>query len=894
MSIGQKLVLGLLGIVCVLSTAGFFGLIASGQIIDSYESLESQFGPTVMKASSINSKSRRAESHLLRYLMLHNEKDKRSFLYLHKELKEQVSEMARQVQDGELSRHLQVLKGHIVKLLPQGRQLIEIHDREVQNLGLFRLQSHTALVEQFSQTANAIFEEGTKIIDKKTDYLNQQQAVVTANAIRAASKEMELQLNLYFIMHRRQERLRFLEIFSTVQADIQLLSTKVKEAEAATLVNRMKVSSEALEPIGRYLVQACTQDIALSKGFDPTRYTKTLLEFYRAIEHLRKDAEELAKFNTEALISKQKMGISRATTIQYTILLVIFISLVGALALSYLLARSIANPILELRQAVLLYSQGRFDTTIQIDSKDEIGQLADTFNKMAGNLRQTMVSKSFVSAIIESMPETLFVLHPDLRIKMVNHAALKLLGYKDEELLGKPISTIFDKECPLKHVKPQDFIKKTSEKGSEATYVTKGKRRISILFSVSPILGHHNQVEELVCSGKDITAHKQAENRLKKSVKELSDVMFALEQAAILIITDAKGAITHCNDQFCSISGYTKEELVGQCNGITNLEIHPKPLVDKVWETLVSGKVWKGDLRYKNKDGSDYWMNDTIVPFLDDDGVPFQYLAICFDITERKRAETQIIHAKKTAEEHSKAKSSFLAKMSHELRTPLNAILGYCELLEEEFEDSGDDAHLPDLKKIHTAGSHLLALINDILDLSKVEAGKMELYLETFDIKQLVDEVVSTITPLIERQENSLTVECDDSIGKAHADFIKTKQVLINLLSNASKFTDKGAVTLKVSVDESRDGSDFISFAVEDTGIGISPDQIDKIFQAFTQAESSTTRQYGGTGLGLAISNRFCEMMGGHISVESEPQKGSCFQIFLPREVEVQEAVVED
>lgn len=881
---------GLIGIVCVLSMAGFFGLIASGQIIESYEGLESQFGPVVMEASSINSKARRAESHLLRYLMLHNEKDKRSFLYLHKELREQVSTMSQQVGEGELSRHLQALKGLIARFLPQGRQLIEIHDKELQSFGRFRLQSHSARVEQFSRTAGAIYDEGTKIIDSKTKYLNQQQSMVTANSIRATSKEMELQLNLYLIMHRPEEKQHFMELFSTVQADTQLLASKVKDPEALAIVNRMKVSADALEPIGRYLLQACAQDLALTKSFDPTRYNKTLREYYRASERLRKDAEKLAKLNTEILLREQQRGIREATTIQYTILLVIFISLVGALVLSYLLARSIANPILELRQAVRQYGQGKLDTTIRIDSKDEIGQLADTFNQMAGNLRQTMVSKSFVSAIVESMPETLFVLHPDLRIKMVNHAALKLLGYREEEIVGKPISKIFDKDCFLKYSGPQEFNKKTSEKGIETTYLTKGQRRISVLFSVSPILGHHNQVEEFVCSGKDITAHKQAENRLKHSLKELSDVMFALEQAAILIITDATGAITHCNDQFCVVSEFTKEELIGKRTVITNPEIHPKPLIDKVWETLASGKVWKGDLRHRRKDGSDYWMNNTIVPFLDETGVPFQYLAICFDITERKRVETQIIHAKKTAEEHSKAKSSFLAKMSHELRTPLNAILGYCELLQEEFEDLGNETHLPDLNKIHSAGSHLLALINDILDLSKVEAGKMELHIESFDVKQLVDEVVSTIRPLLERQENQFMVECEEGVGLMRADFLKIKQILINLLSNASKFTDQGLVTLRVS-NSNAHAADFISFSVEDTGVGIAPQQIDKIFQAFTQAESSTTRQYGGTGLGLAITSRFCEMMGGHIDVESKVKKGSCFQVFIPREVQEKEAV---
>lgn len=881
MRIGQKLVAGLLAIVSLLGMAGFFGLIASGQIIESYESLESQFGPIVMAANNITSTTKRAESHLTRYLMLHNEKDKRNFLYLHKELKEQISELSRQATEHEVTTHLQNLKGLIAKLLPQGSQLIKMHDQEMRRTGKFPLQNHSVRIEQLTKTAAAIVQESQKLVDMKTDHLNQQQTVILANSVQGLAKNMELHLNLYLILHRQENKQKFMDLFSTLQADTQLLATKVKTSEAIALVNRMQGSAQDLEPIGRYLLQACSQDLAINKTFDATRYSKTMEEYYRGSERLRKDAEELARLNTDLLLSKQEKGIKEAKTIQYTILLVIFASILGALGVSYLLTRSIASPILRLREAVMRYGRGQLSTKIDISSKDEVGQLANTFNQMASNLRQTMVSKSFVSAIIESMPETLFVLHPDLRIKMVNNAALKLLGYNKDELIDKPISRIFDDACILKRAQPSEFVKKASEKGCEATYLTRGNRKISVLFSVSPILGHQNQVEEFVCSGKDITAHKQAENRLKQSLKELSDVMFALEQSAILIITDAQGVITHANEQFCNISGYSKHELVGKQGGFTDSNIHSKVLLEKLWSHISKGQVWKGDLRYRAKNGSEYWMNNTIVPFLNDEGVPFQYLAICFDITERKVVETQLIHAKKTAEENSKAKSSFLAKMSHELRTPLNAILGYCELLEEELEDIGEAGYNKDLKKIHSAGSHLLALINDILDLSKVEAGKMELHLEGFDVHSMVDEVVSTIRPLVERNQNNLVIHCDDSVGNMTADFIKTKQVLINLLSNASKFTEQGTITLEAKK-HTVNAEDFISFTVKDTGIGIAPGQIDKVFQAFTQAENQTTRKYGGTGLGLAITNRFCEMMGGHIDVTSQLQGGSTFEVHLP------------
>ena len=236
------------------------------------------------------------------------------------------------------------------------------------------------------------------------------------------------------------------------------------------------------------------------------------------------------------------------------------------------------------------------------------------------------------------------------------------------------------------------------------------------------------------------------------------------------------------------------------------------------------------------------------------------------------------------AEKANQAKSQFLANMSHELRTPMNAIIGYSEMLVEEAEDVGQDDFIPDLKKIHGAGKHLLTLINDILDLSKIEAGRMELYLETFEIESLVNETVSTIRPLIEQNNNTLKFDLADDLDVMHADLTKVRQSLFNLLSNASKFTKNGTITLSV-ISYTAKNRKYLAFKVTDTGIGMNQEQMGKLFQAFSQADASTTRKYGGTGLGLAITKKFCQMMGGDIKVESELGKGSSFTINLPVQV---------
>ena len=252
------------------------------------------------------------------------------------------------------------------------------------------------------------------------------------------------------------------------------------------------------------------------------------------------------------------------------------------------------------------------------------------------------------------------------------------------------------------------------------------------------------------------------------------------------------------------------------------------------------------------------------------------------DITARKQAEEDILRAKEDAEAANQAKSVFLATMSHELRTPLNAIIGYSELIQEEVVDLGQAQLVPDLERIRGAGKHLLDLINGILDLAKIEAGKAELYLETFDVTEMVREVVTTLQPLAQKQENQLEVTFGHELGAMYSDLTKVRQILFNLLSNACKFTEGGLVSLEVT--SVCDNNDQLRFKVTDTGIGITPEQLARLFQPFSQADASTTRRFGGTGLGLTLSLRLSHMLNGGIEVASEPGHGSTFTVQLPRQ----------
>ena len=303
-------------------------------------------------------------------------------------------------------------------------------------------------------------------------------------------------------------------------------------------------------------------------------------------------------------------------------------------------------------------------------------------------------------------------------------------------------------------------------------------------------------------------------------------------------------------------------------------------------QSAATGKAAAGeDYTFKRADGSRFPVSYSTNPVEDKGRVAGAVVAFN-DITERKVAEREIVEARNAAEQANVAKSQFLANMSHELRTPLNAVILYSELLQEESADRGIDDFGPDLEKIRTAGKHLLSLVNGVLDLSKIEAGKMDLYLETFDIDGMLSDVAGTVEPLIAKKRNKLALEKSGDLGKVHGDLTKVRQILFNFLSNSAKFTEGGTITLRAERGQLA-GREVVTYIVRDTGIGMTDEQLAKLFQPFTQADESTTRKYGGTGLGLTICKKFAEMMGGDITVTSVPEQGTTFTIHIPTTVGV-------
>lgn len=386
---------------------------------------------------------------------------------------------------------------------------------------------------------------------------------------------------------------------------------------------------------------------------------------------------------------------------------------------------------------------------------------------------------------------------------------------------------------------------------------------------------------------------KELETKLQKSESEVSDYKHALDESAIVAITDQKGVIRHVNDNFCKISKYTKDELLGQDHRIINSGYHPKEYIRELWHTIANGRIWRGELKNKAKDGSIYWVDTTIVPFLNEAGKPYQYLAIRSDITPRKLAEEQLYRINQELEstirertfeltealerekQLGEMKSKFVSMASHEFRTPLSAILSSASLLEHYTLPEHAEKRRKHIDRIKSSIKNLTEILDDFLSLEKLEQGKVELVNNTFDIPELFNDVVEEMDGMLARKNQKIKLS---HLGSAAVfqDKKMLRNILLNLLSNASKYSgDDQQIELSSRVQDHK-----LLISVKDQGIGIPADAQADLFDKFHRGHNAAHIQ--GTGLGLHIVKRYVELLHGSISFHSQENKGTEFMVSLP------------
>jgi PAS domain S-box-containing protein len=470
-----------------------------------------------------------------------------------------------------------------------------------------------------------------------------------------------------------------------------------------------------------------------------------------------------------------------------------------------------------------------------------------------------------------------------------NRGAEAIFGYAATEVVGQPLTLLM----PMRFRDSHAAGMKRVSAGGEPRVMGRpvelfGLRRDGSEFPLELSLAQWHVAKGHFFTGvmRDITQRKADEEQLRK-------LSLAVEQSPeSIVITNVDAEIEYVNDAFIQATGYSREEVIGQNPRVLHSGKTPPETYAAMWAELSRGRPWKGEFHNKRKDGSEYVEFVIITPMRQTDGTVTHYVAVKEDITEKRRMgieldqhrhhleglvaqrTTELVVAREQADAANLAKSSFLANMSHEIRTPMNAILGLTHLLRQGDATPGQ---VERLDKIHSAGRHLLAIINDILDLSKIDAGKLKMESTDFSLSAVLDTVATMVGGAAQDKGLRIKVDCDSVPSWLRGDPTRLRQALLNYAGNAVKFTERGAIVLRARLLEDSGGELLVRFEVEDSGVGIAPAELVRLFQAFEQADVSTTRKYGGTGLGLAITRRLAELMGGEVGADSTPGAGSVF-----------------
>jgi len=484
-------------------------------------------------------------------------------------------------------------------------------------------------------------------------------------------------------------------------------------------------------------------------------------------------------------------------------------------------------------------------------------------------------------SVLDHAADAVFVIGQDLRCLYANRQAATLLGYSQTELLGLSLA---DVTPAPDHAHVAALIEQLVHEKHLTSELT------LLRSDGSPVLVEVNAITlpdgTLFGSCRDITERRAAEEQIRKLSQTVE------QSPNSIVITDLKANIEYVNDTFLGITGYSRDEVVGQNSRFLHSGNTPRENYSALWAALSQGRTWKGEFHNRRKDGSEYVEFAVITPIRQANGRISHYVAIKEDITEKKRMAreldsyrhhleelvqqrtAELREAKAQAETATVAKSAFLANMSHEIRTPMNAIVGLAHLLRR---GAVSPEQAERVNKINAAAAHLLSIINSILDLSKIEAGKVVLERESFQLGALLDQVVSIAADGARAKGLELEVKCAQPELWLSGDQTRLRQALLNYVNNAVKFTEQGRVIIRARVLEDSDPETLLRFEVKDTGIGIDPGKLPHLFSAFEQADTSTTRKYGGTGLGLAITMHMARLMGGEVGAESEPGQGSLF-----------------
>jgi PAS domain S-box-containing protein len=544
---------------------------------------------------------------------------------------------------------------------------------------------------------------------------------------------------------------------------------------------------------------------------------------------------------------------------------------------------------MESMQRVVAVSRTGVRTPLEVKAaptRNDLGEVTGlvTVFRDRSRLIKAVDDEKRLAAIVESTSDAIIGETLDGTITSWNGGAQTLYGYTAAEVVGKSVQVILP---PDRASEEAALLASLAQGIGVPTFDTVrlakdgGRREVSV--TMSPIRDDEGRVVGVAKIARNMSVQRRAAAALRDS----ESLLRTIHMHFIVSITDRAGRITEVNDSFCAISGYGRDELLGQTHRIINSGVQPAEFWFDLWRTISAGRPWRGEICNRAKSGSLYWVDSVIAPFAGADGKIEKYISIRTDITLAKRAEGARLETLRLEAENrqireaSRLKSQFLANMSHELRTPLNAVIGFADLLHSGFIKPDSPKHQEFLGHIGTSGRHLLQLINDVLDLSKVESGKFDFFPEPLDLSVVLKEVQDILHTAISRKRIHLSIDIDADLTDLNLDPARLKQVLYNYLSNAIKFTDSGG---HVAVRAMGQGPEHFRIEVEDSGIGISAADLPRLFSEFQQLDAGYSKQHEGTGLGLALTRRLVQAQGGEVGARSTVGAGSVFYLVLNRQ----------